>query len=314
MTSVPTIDLRNIDDAALSAIDTACRDHGFFLLTGHGLDELMQDMWTQTEAFFAASSAVKHSVMRTVDNPMGYYDRELTKRKRDQKETFDFRIIDWATGPRAMLWPAEPAGFEDALRRFFTACTTLSETTLHLICRAMGAPEDALDHAFGDRHTSTARLNHYPVEDPVSADEREALTPLGDLALGHHTDPGAITLLMQDSIGGLQTLSTEDGWIDVPPDTGSIVVNMGDSMQVWTNDRYKASVHRVTKRAPGKARYSIPYFYQPLADTMIKPLATGEPPRYQAFSWREFIQGRVDDNFTDLGDDDIQIERYRLAS
>ena len=63
--------------------------------------------------------------------------------------------------------------------------------------------------------------------------------------MGHHTDPGILTLLFQDMVGGLQALSKSNGWIDIAPQKDAIVVNLGDSMQVWTNDNYRAAVHRV---------------------------------------------------------------------
>ncbi len=316
MTVVPTIDIRHVDGTALALIDAACRDHGFFLLIGHGMDGLIHDTFTMAEHFFTASPALKASVCRSEDNPLGYYDRELTKRKRDHKEVFDFRPMDWMSAERQMRWPDETSarltGFETAMRGYFDAGTKLAARTLRLVCQAMGLPEKALDDKFGARHTSTARLNHYLSHDPVAKNERAGLNPLGDVALGHHTDPGAITLLMQDSTGGLQTLSDADGWIDVPADPGAIVVNMGDIMKVWSNDRYKAAVHRVTPIAAGQSRYSIPYFYQPASDTIIQPVLDEYPARYGAFSWREFIQARVDDNYADIGEDDIQVAQYRL--
>ena len=313
MTNVPTIDMQNIDDSALTAVDAACQDHGFFLLVGHGQDDLMTDMWAQSTAFFRRSKTEKQSVIRTATNPLGYFDRELTKRKRDQKETFDFRPTDWKTGDGQMPWPADMPEFEDTLRRYFRANTDLAVQVTQLVCQAMHAAPETLDHAFGQRHTSMARINYYPFEDPVPEDERGDVNALGDMALHHHTDPGAVTLLYQDDVGGLQALSVENGWIDIPAEPGSIVVNMGDIMQVWTNDRYKAALHRVTRRPVGKARYSIPFFYQPHADVTIEPSLGSDDPAYLAFAWRDFIQGRLDDNFTDIGEDDIQIARYRIA-
>ncbi len=82
---VPTIDMIQPDDTTLAALDLACRDHGFFLLSGHGLDDLIAATWDRARAFFEAPRDCKVAVMRDADNPLGYYDRELTKRKRDSK-------------------------------------------------------------------------------------------------------------------------------------------------------------------------------------------------------------------------------------
>jgi isopenicillin N synthase-like dioxygenase len=314
MSSVPTIDLRHLNTVALASLDAACRDHGFFRLKGHGLDDLMDDMWHVSAAFFEEPLEAKNAVRRTAVNPLGYYDRELTKRKRDQKEVFDFRINDWQKGDRAMPWPNDMPAFEAALRAYFAACIQLSENVLELICQAMGAAPDSLSHHFGQRHTSTARINHYPAYDPLPEEDRGTVNELGDMALHHHTDPGALTLLFQDNVGGLQAKSKEDGWIDVPADGNAIVVNLGDIMQVWTNDRYKAAMHRVTQRTDQRSRYSIPFFYQPVADASIAPLDDTSPPHYRPFSWRDFIQARVDDNYADLGADDTQVDHFRITT
>ena len=134
------------------------------------------------------------------------------------------------------------------------------------------------------------------------------------MALGHHTDPGAITLLYQDAVGGLETYSQEKGWIPVPPQPGAIVVNVGDVMQVWSNGQYKAAIHRVVPVPAGKSRYSMPFFYQPGSKVVIEPIASLGPPKYRAFTWKEFIQGRIDDNYANIGEDDIQVDRYKIAS
>ncbi len=160
----------------------------------------------------------------------------------------------------------------------------------------------------------TVRLNHYPTHDPVPESASANLADLGPTALGHHTDPGVLTLLLQDDTGGLQTHSLSEGWIDVPPRTGQIVVNIGDSFQVWSNDHYRAGIHRVTPITT-QSRYSIPYFYNPAYTQIIQPIEglDAEEPRYRPFTWKEFIQARVDDNFADLGSEDTQSSHFRIA-
>ena len=112
---------------------------------------------------------------------------------------------------------------------------------------------DSAELPAGDPRTSTVRLNYYPLSDPLSTAEQTTTPSLGAQALGQHTDPGVLTLLLQDDTGGLQTYSLKNGWIDIQPSPGSIVVNLGDAMQVWTNDTYKAALHRVrpVQRRPG---------------------------------------------------------------
>ncbi|MEY3681003.1 MAG: hypothetical protein RL547_1616, partial [Actinomycetota bacterium] len=106
MELVPTVDVSDPTTTSLRALDVACRDHGFFLLSGHGLDDLIAHTWRETARFFDADRSVHRSIMRDIDNPLGYFDRELTKRKRDHKQVFDF--IDPMSPPHDSRnrWPA----------------------------------------------------------------------------------------------------------------------------------------------------------------------------------------------------------------
>jgi isopenicillin N synthase-like dioxygenase len=312
MSQVPTIDISHPTRTSKAALDAACRDHGFFLLAGHGLDDLVERTWSQTRRFFDADPSVRDAVRRSEENPLGYYDRELTKRERDHKEVFDFMIPNGERRDRNQ-WPDDLPGFRETLTEFFDAFGQLAARTLDLVHATLELSDREIADHPGSSQVSTVRLNHYTVGDPVRRGEREELTPLGELALGHHTDPGVLTLLLQDQTGGLQTQSNEEGWIDVPPEPGTIVVNLGDTMQVWTNDRYRAAVHRVVPMT-NKRRFSIPYFYNPQVDAVIAPIAQlcEAGPRYRPFGWREFIQARIDDNYTDLGQEDTQAAHFRI--
>lgn len=318
MSNVPTLDFKSLkagDKTAMVTLDKACRDHGFFLLQNHGLEEAINDMWQATETFFALPRDQKLAIERTEKNPLGYYDRELTKQKRDLKEVFDFKAGGYRsknTNIRSQ-WPEALPEFKSSMSDYFRLCTDLAADTTRLVYRCLGLPPEQVDKDYGAAHTSSMRLNHYPTTDLLDAQEQQTVNPLGDMALHHHTDPGTITLLVQDDTGGLQALSKSDGWIDVPPVKGTIVVNLGDALQVQTNDEYVAAVHRVVPMTT-KTRYSTPFFYQPRYDAIIEPLdSANQKPHYQSFSWRDYIRARVADNFTDIGEDDIQIEHYRIA-
>ena len=308
---VPTVDIANPSTVSLDALDAACADHGFFLLEGHGLEDLINRAWTATRDFFASDTGNKEAIRRNPKAMLGWYDRELTKRKRDHKEVLDF--IDPAI-PRDRnpnRWPAGPVGFRETMTDFFDGFAALATQTLGLVQHTLGLDDDVAAAHTNTRGTSTVRLNHYPVGDPVPAEESAGLNPLGGMALGHHTDPGVLTLLLQDDTGGLQAESLEHGWIDIEPRPGTIVVNLADTLQVWTNDRYKAAVHRVVPMT-GRSRYSIPFFSNPRRDCVIEPIdgLAGGAPHYRPFTWRELIGGRADDNFADYGVDDIQISHF----
>jgi len=309
---MPVVDINDPSDDSILAVDSSCRDHGFFLIEGHGLDPFIERTWQQARRFFTAGPQVTEPIRRDADNHLGYFDRELTKRVRDHKEVFDF--ID-PRCERADLnrWPPGLPGFREELTGFFDAMAGVARQTVNLVHTALGLCNNVAEDHIGLRDTSTIRINHYTVGDPVPLDQRHGLDDLGPVALGHHTDPGVLTLLIQDDTGGLQALDHSGEWIDVPPRPGTIVVNLGDVMQVWTNDRYRAAVHRVVPMT-NTDRYSIPLFFNPAATAIVEPIdQLCDPiPHYKAFTWREFIKGRMDDNFADYGADDVQISDFRI--
>lgn len=315
MDLVPTVDISHPTATSLDALDLACRDHGFFLLSGHGLDDLIDRTWAQTARFFDTDRAVRTAIMRDEENPLGYFDRELTKRKRDHKEVFDFIDPSLQALDVKNRWPDGLAGFRETMVELFDALSVLTDRTVSLVHEALALSPAGRAQITSSRHSSTIRLNHYPVGDPVPASEREGLAELGDTALGYHTDPGTLTLLLQDDTGGLQTESLDHGWIDVPPAAGTIVVNLGDCMQAWTNDRYRAAVHRVVPMTRSR-RFSIPYFANPSREATVEPvpeLCDGSP-RYRPFAWRDFMAARAYDNFKDLGTDDTQVSDFRVGA
>ena len=211
MSDVPNIDLRNPGRSELDDVDAACRDHGFFFLSGHGLDDLIERTFDQSERFFAAPRVVKESLRRTEQGPLGWYDRELTKRFRDCKEVFDYMEPDGPLGEKLNRWPRELEGFREAQLEFFRAFSELAKQTVTLVHRALGTPASRIAEMGGSPASSTARLNHYPTHDPLTHEESESLPELGPTALGDHTDPGILTLLLQDETGGLQTLHSVTG-------------------------------------------------------------------------------------------------------
>ncbi len=325
MSKVPTIDISAVDDQTLQEIDRACRDHGFFKLVGHGLDDLLDEMWRQCELFFQAPIEFKYQLMRPADSAFGYFNREMTKLQRDQKETFDYhgQVAGKANSAMEDRWPRNAGeglhalgldSFEATLKTFYAANAELAAKTMGLVLRALGENASELEVLFGDAHTTLARLNHYPSYDPLPAAEHTTDNVLGDMALHEHTDPGAITLLYQDQVGGLQALSAEAGWIDVKPEPYSFVVNLGDLMQVWSNDRYQAAAHRVLPVPAGISRYSMPFFYTPRYDAIIKSVVSDEASRYRSFSWVEFAVARMEDNYENLGKPDTQVTDYRLSA
>ena len=173
--AVPVVDISNPSATSLAALDAACRDHGFFLLAGHGLDALIEHTWRETERFFDADRAVRQAVVRDKANPLGWFDRELTKRKRDQKEVFDFVDPTLPGLDRKNRWPDDLPGFRDSMVSFFDAFSVLAHRTLSLLHDTLELSDEGRARVTNDRHGSTVRLNHYPLVDPVPGAEREGL-------------------------------------------------------------------------------------------------------------------------------------------
>lgn len=323
--SVPVIDVSGITGnkpraaarQAILQIAQACRDWGFFQIVNHGVPQALIDkVWQQTLAFFAAPPEVKTAIIRTRENPWGYYNNELTKNQRDKKEVFDFTTKGsdpiYSSENR---WPdiANIGNeFRETMCSYLDSCTRLSLKLLEAFCLGLDLPADFLQGDFAANHTGFVRLNHYPVADPLGDDET---LPLADMGVHHHTDAGALTVLLQDDVGGLQVY--RDGyWHDIPSIRGAFVVNTGDMMQVWSNDIYQAAIHRVLAMVD-RDRYSIPFFFNPAAATAVSPLPSvvteQRPCRYRTIKWAEFRARRTDGDYADYGPE-VQITQYRIES
>lgn len=329
--SVPVIDIAPLVSPGdrrqrpVAAIGAACRDWGFYQITGHGLNaELIDRVWRETQRFFALPIDAKRAVSRSKDNARGWYNRELTKNTRDMKEVFDFGHkpcpdlpdddpANWTRDgfnqwPDATLCPA----FRATMWEYFQACETVALALLEALGESLGVSRDRLTRDFDGRHTSLLRLNYYPRHDPLHSDQLARAS--GHLGVHHHTDAGALTLLLQDEVGGLEVCRSGE-WIEVEPLAGALVINIGDIVQVWSNDLYRAPVHRV-RASRDRDRYSLPFFYNPSYETDYAPLESltdaESPPRYRPINWGEFRWRRQQGDYADYGAEN-QISDYRLS-
>jgi isopenicillin N synthase-like dioxygenase len=322
--AVPVIDIDALlktsseaDAAAqpvVDAIATACRDWGFFQVTNHGVSSrLIDDTWQEMRRFFKLPDAVKESILRTRENPWGYYNNELTKNRRDKKEVFDFTTPEVDPIYRSQnRWPQLDGRFREVMLAYLDACSRLSLKLLEAFCVGLGLPPDCLHREFVGTHTSFVRLNHYPVRDPL-ANATIAHQPVAGLGVHHHTDAGALTVLVQDEVGGLQVY--RDGlWHDIAPKPGAFVINTADMTQVWSNDIYRAAIHRVLAMQSAD-RFSIPFFYNPAASARVRPLpatiSESRPCAYRTVHWGEFRGKRTDGDYADYGAE-VQIAQYRI--
>lgn len=329
---VPVIDIgslmndgRCLLDDVINRIGVACGERGFFHIVNHGVDvSLIERVREAQREFFALPRRVKRAVVRSKDNARGYYDRELTKNIRDKKEVFDFGFKPAAELPddhpanRTLdgynQWPASMPEFKKTMEAYFDACQKLALTLTGAICLSLRLPCDRLHAYLLDSHTSFIRLNYYPRHDPLGKGPAAAIEPLGEMGVHHHSDAGILTLLLQDEIPGLEICRAGE-WFPADPVAGALFANLGDMMQVFTNDRYKAPLHRVLA-SKDQERYSVPFFYNPSYDTDCYPLEAlvdeRDPPHYSKINWGEFRKRRSDGDYADYGQE-VQIADYRVA-
>jgi isopenicillin N synthase-like dioxygenase len=301
--SLPVIDIHDLDSAATrGAIDAACRDWGFFQIVGHGIDEhVTLELRRQMRAFFALPLPAKHAVMRTAENPWGFYDRELTKHTRDWKQIYDFGPPDGASLVPQL--PRDLPEFDPAISDFYAACDALAMRLVNVIGCNLGMPRGALERCFRPDHTSFLRLNYYP-PCPLPARPTDlSMAQVGHLGVNHHTDAGALTLLLQDEQPGLEVFHGNE-WHLVEPRRDALVVNIGDIVQVWSNDRYTAALHRGLVSAQAE-RFSAPFFFNPAYSTRYEPLRSTvdveHPPRYRPIQWGEFRARRAAGDYANNG-------------
>ena len=306
MTALPVLDVAEFtSDDWYPALDRACAEWGCFQIVGHGIDAaLINATRDQMRQFFALPRDAKLAIERTGDNAWGYFDRELTKNVRDWKEIFDFGPVA-EHGPMTGSVPQWPPGlpaFRAVMEAFYGAAERVAAGILAGISSNLGMAPDHLAGSFGASHTSFLRLNYYPL--CAQAGEH--------LGISQHTDSGALTVLLADGQPGLQFFHRGE-WHTVAPNPQALTINIGDIVQVWSNDRYTAPLHRVLASAAAE-RFSAPFFYNPDYRVDYAPLpgvvSKDSPARYRAINWGEFRAGRAAGDYANLGEE-IQIEHFR---
>jgi len=297
--SVPVVDLSADPDVVGAELDEVCRTVGFFQVTGHGVpDDVAEAAWSTASQFFDLPLQDKMAVARpTADYPYGYIplageslSQSVTgAAPPDLKEVFNIgpptpparRIADpgeaWAYSPN--LWPEALPELRPAWTAYYHAMRDLGGRLMSLLARGLGLPPGFFADKTCDGADALRAIN-YPA--------RDAALP-GQLRAGAHTDYGTLTILRQDAVGGLEVLGLDGAWVGVEPVPGAFVINIGDLMARWTNDRWRSTLHRVVDPADRPAararRQSMPYFQNANWSAEISCLPTclepGGTPRYQ---------------------------------
>ncbi len=303
--------------AVAAAIDEACRRHGFFVLTGHGVDPaLFDDLERAARDFFARPDAEKTAIAMPLAGRAwrGWFPPggELTGGVPDGKEGIYFGREDGPDPPRvragtplhgANLFPDDPAALRPLVLEVLDRLTVLGQQVLELVALGLG-----LDRGWFRQHltadpTTLFRIFHYPPADEV---------PAAAWGVQEHTDYGLLTLLRQDDVGGLE-VRTPDGWVEAPPVPDSFVCNLGDMLERVTGGTYRSTPHRV--RRPPRGRVSFPFFLDPSWDARIVPVPgfgdtdAPAPPRWDGRSvfdfqgtYGEYLSDKVAAVFPDQAD------------
>jgi isopenicillin N synthase-like dioxygenase len=293
--------------AVARAIGRACEEIGFFTIVGHGVDHgLIQRTGALSRAFFDLPMAEKQAIKRPApeqnrgynaigQETLSYSIGEVAPP--DFKEFLSIGPVDvpdhdpYYTCPAAYphfapnLWPAQPAALRETWIAYFRALDALAGDLMRACALALDLREDFFADKI-DRSISMMRVINYP---------DQATEPLpGQLRATPHSDYGTLTILKSENVpGGLQVKNRAGAWVDAVAEPDSFVVNLGDLMAMWTNDRWISTLHRVVnpprdglgQGALGSRRQSIVFFHQPNYDALITCLDSchgpGNPPRHK---------------------------------
>ncbi|KAK6934014.1 Isopenicillin N synthase-like, Fe(2+) 2OG dioxygenase domain [Dillenia turbinata] len=289
-------------EGLIRQVGDACEKWGFFQVINHGVPlECRRKIEKAQREFFWKPLEEKLKVRRDLINPLGYYDTELTKNVRDWKEVFDFTVKEPTVIPASHepgnsevkhltnQWPDHPSILREICQEYAGEMEKLAFKLLGLLSLSLGLPADRFNDFFKDQ-TSFIRLNHYPP------------CPSPDLALGvgRHKDGGALTILAQDDVGGLEVKRKSDGeWV-----------------RVWSNEKYVSVEHRVAVNSE-RERFSIPYFFNPGHYVMVKPIeeltTKQDPPKYKEYNWGKFFAHRRHTNFKKLDVENVQVSHFRIS-
>lgn len=321
---LPSFDLHTFRDAAAAStpaaqaigaeVDAALCETGFVVVTGHGIDRGVRERYFEAmRRFFALPIEDKEAIAigrsgchrgyvgfaaESLDGALGNEDDAIGQAASgDLKETLDTGIDHGPDHPEVVAgtplhgpnqWPDLP-GFRDAVEAYREAAIGAAERTHRALAVALGLDSEFFLDQPGEMMYHL-RLVHYPPAESVTPEP-------GQLGCGSHTDYGTVTLLADDGNGGLQVRQRSGEWTDVVIPDEALVMNLGDLMAIWTNDRWVSNPHRVVNPA-GVHRYSSPLFVEPWFHLRIEALPTcvppGERPRHDPVVVGPYLLGRFD--------------------
>jgi isopenicillin N synthase-like dioxygenase len=299
--------------AVAERVRTACETTGFFAVVGHRVQpDTIEAMRSTSRAFFDLPRVRKMEVARPRPEQNRAYHAEGTETLArlagnetlpDYKEVFAIGPPDvpdgdaWYHGQpgaypnyAANLWPPDPPGFEAAWRSYWSAMEDLQDTICRVFALSLDLPEDWFVRHLA-RHCSMLRALNYP--------EQSVPPGPGQLRAGAHTDLGMLTILKNEAAdGGLEVRDLDGSWHKAPPVEEGFIINIGDLLMRWSNDRFRSTLHRVAnpRVGGGARRLSIAYFVAPAYDSLIECLPTcstvDRPAKYPPVTVADYRNAR----------------------
>lgn len=305
---IPVIDISVLHDAADADIEIvgqrlrqAAETVGFFYICNHGIPgDLIDETFAVASRFFASPIERKREALITPHHRGFLEIGESTMEGQahvDQKESFiwgrdvalddpDILAGNRLTAPNN--WPTFLPEMRGILNAYLDAANSCGAMMLMAMAAGLGIEHDYFIRSF-DKPISRGALVHYPPQPSDLGEDHFGVSP--------HTDFGCMTLLCQDMTGGLRVQGRRGEWLTAHPVEGTLVVNVGDLLARWTNDRFQSTRHAVVNSS-GTERLSIPVSVDPNWDTAIEPVTLpGEDPHYATVRCAEYIIDRFDKSF-----------------
>ena len=288
-------------EAVAARIRRASEEVGFFYIAGHGVSAAVVEAAFAAAREFHAMPLDDKRALRLNENNIGYLavnesmQRASTVHKATRpnyNESFFISHDRDADHPDVVAgtplrgrnqWPEGHAAMRAAMVRYFTTLHGVGERLLPIMARALDLPEDYFTPMFAGEAHINLRFLHYP---PQESDDPE------QFGQGPHTDNSFLTMLAREDTPGLAVRLPSGEWLAPPVIPGTFLVNLGNVMKRWSNDRFLSTPHGVLNDS-GRDRYSIAFFYSPRPDAVIEcvPSCTGpdHPPRYASAVYRDLV-------------------------
>ncbi|KAJ0481441.1 putative oxoglutarate/iron-dependent dioxygenase, non-heme dioxygenase domain-containing protein [Helianthus annuus] len=283
--SIPLIDMSRCNDPEVAeAICKAAQKWGFFQIVNHGVPmHVLEDVKDATHRFFglSADEKKKYSKEQSVTNNVRY-GTSFTPACEKALEWKDYLSLLFVSDDEAASqWPPI---CRNQVMEYMKGSEIIVKKLLEMLMNGLNVKEIDETKESNLMGSKRINLNYYPI----------CPNPELTVGVGRHSDVSTLTILLQDDIGGLYVRNTETmKWIHVPPVSGSLVVNVGDALQIMSNGKYKSVEHRVSANGI-RNRISVPIFVNPKASDIIGPLPevlqSGEKPLYKHVLYSDYVK------------------------